>query len=186
MKIRNLQKPTSTIQNTPSQKSDVKNMMSVEEAIKQHNQRKGDKHRAWKTLEFYSKSGDMTATYYKGYYLLKNLLKFAYSKEDRFEQAANLFKEAADKGDILLAQLQYAICLYQGIGVQEDSKLAFEYFCKAAYKGDSTAMFNVGIMYYNGDGVDTNVDEGIYWIKLAAYQDVASAIEFLKDMNITI
>ncbi|CAG8549604.1 13144_t:CDS:2, partial [Gigaspora rosea] len=154
---------TSSNKNIPlipaSKKSYVRNIMSIEEAIKQHDLKDGNICKAWESFEFYSKLGDMTAKYYKGYYLLKNLMKFRDNKEDRLKRAANLFKEAADEGDMMKAQLRYANCLCKGTGVIKNSKLAHKYFSKAADKGSLEAIFNVGNMYYKGIGVNKNVKE---------------------------
>ncbi|CAG8747523.1 16452_t:CDS:1, partial [Racocetra fulgida] len=102
----------------------------------------------------------------------------------RLNQAAKLFKEAADDGDMTISQYYYAACLYNGLGVERDLKSAFEYFCKAAHKGDANSMFNVGNMYYEGVGVEKNVKEGIHWIKMAAYNELSSAVKFCEEKNI--
>ncbi|CAG8484894.1 12459_t:CDS:2 [Dentiscutata heterogama] len=176
---------TSTDQNVSSQKKAyIKNIMSIEDAIKQHNKMDGDKAKAWESFEFYSQLGDATAKYYKAYYLYKNFLESPCSKEQRLNQAAKLFKEAADDGDITISQYYYAVCLYHGLGVEKDLKSAYEYFCKAAHKGDANSMFNIGNMYYEGVGVEKNVEEGIHWIKMAAYNDLASAVKLCEEKSI--
>ncbi|CAG8463164.1 12129_t:CDS:2 [Cetraspora pellucida] len=110
---------------------------------------------------------DTTAKYYKAHYLYKNFLEPQCSREQRLNQAAKLFKETADDSDMTISQYYYAS--------------AFEYFCKAAHKGDASSMFNVGNMYYEGVGVEKNVKEGIHWIKMAAYNDVASAVKLWEE-----
>ncbi|CAG8807062.1 19304_t:CDS:2, partial [Racocetra persica] len=138
-------------------------IMPIEEAVKQHKLKDGNINEAWKSFEFYSKLGDTTAKYYKGYYLSNNLMCLSGNKEDRFKQAANLFKEAADEGDVMKAQIQYASYLS---------------------KGNPHAIFNVGNMYYKGIGVNKNVRKGTTLIKSAAYEGYVPAIKFCKENKI--
>ncbi|CAG8590735.1 5715_t:CDS:2 [Dentiscutata erythropus] len=166
---------TSTDQNGSSQKKAyIKNIMSIEDAVKQHNKMDGDKAKAWESFEFYSQLG---------IFIHFNRLPPC-SKEQRLNQAAKLFKEAADDGDITISQYYYAVCLYHGLGVEKDLQSAYGYFCKAAHKGDANSMFNVGNMYYEGVGVEKNVEEGIHWIKMAAYNDLASAVKLCEEKGI--
>jgi len=39
-------------------------------------------------------------------------------------------------------------------GIEQDYNKAFELFSKAAKQGNSTAMYHLGVMYYNGTGVE--------------------------------
>ncbi|CAG8532770.1 21593_t:CDS:2 [Cetraspora pellucida] len=178
---------TSTNKNTsPTLTSFIRSIMPIEEAIKQHKLKDGNRQEAWKPFEFYSKLGDTTAKYYKAYYLYKNLMRLCGNEEDRLKQATNLFKEAADEGDMLKAQIQYASCLYKGTGVVKNLSLALKYFSKAADKGDSEAIFNVGNMYYKGLGVNKNVKKGITLIKSAAFKGYKTAIMFCKANKISL
>src|SRR5882724_459022 len=47
-----------------------------------------------------------------------------------------------------------------------DEKKAFIWFKRAADQGHSTAQFNVGDMYLDGEGVERNMDEGHRWLTL--------------------
>jgi len=187
-KLYKLNNSTSIKQNSSStniiMKPNLQNILSMEEAIKNINHKDGSKEDAWKTFEEYAKFDDMTAKYWKGHCLFYNLIPFSYEKDERDQQAAKLFKETADKGDVMLAQFQYGNCLTNGRGVEKNSELALKYFSKAADKGHSPAMYNLGMMQYKGLGIEVNKDEGIYWMKLAAYNDLAAAIKFCKENSI--
>ncbi|CAG8753995.1 13920_t:CDS:1, partial [Cetraspora pellucida] len=63
-------------------------------------------------------------------------------------------------------------------GVVKNLSLALKYFTKAADKGDSEAIFNVGNMYYKGLGVNKNVKKGTTLIKSAAFKGYETAIMF--------
>ena len=46
---------------------------------------------------------------------------------------------------------------------------------KAAKQGDAFAQFNLGVMYYNGDGVPQDYSEAAKWYRKAAEQGHAKA-----------
>ena len=46
---------------------------------------------------------------------------------------------------------------------------------KAAEQGDAVAQFNLGVMYYGGEGVPQDYEEALRWYKLAAEQGYAVA-----------
>ena len=45
----------------------------------------------------------------------------------------------------------------------------------AAEQGDANAQYNLGVYYYNGEGVDQNYAEAVKWFRLAAEQGFATA-----------
>jgi TPR repeat protein len=45
----------------------------------------------------------------------------------------------------------------------------------AAQQGVAQAQFNLGVMYFNGEGVGEDIDQAILWIEKAARQDMAIA-----------
>lgn len=63
---------------------------------------------------------------------------------------------------------------------------AFEEFREAAIAGHATAQFNVGMMYYRGEGVPQDVIKAYGWIELATQQrgakDLLEAQEILSVM----
>lgn len=46
-------------------------------------------------------------------------------------------------------------------GVERNRKLGFEWYSRGAEAGDSTAIFNLGIMYENGEYVEKNLTEAL-------------------------
>jgi TPR repeat protein len=59
--------------------------------------------------------------------------------------------------------------------VRNDYVTALTKFRRAAEKNDSSAQFNLGNMYYLGQGVAQDYAEAVRWYKLAAAQGYASA-----------
>lgn len=66
-----------------------------------------------------------------------------------------------------------------GIGVPSNSKLAADWFMKAADQGAAVAQFNLGVLYENGIGVAKDNAIATEWYDKAAAQGYAPAIESL-------
>ena len=78
---------------------------------------------------------------------------------------------------IFLAQVAYADEVKEGLKAlnRGDYKAAFEIWKPLAKKGNSTAQFNLGLMYDKGDGVRQNFPKAFRWYRLAAKQGNVSA-----------
>jgi TPR repeat protein len=57
---------------------------------------------------------------------------------------------------------------YGAPGVEKDRDKALEWFRKAAKDGSAKAAFNLGVAYYNGDGLPANPDEACKWFLISA------------------
>lgn len=151
----------------------------------EHKKKDGNRRKAWKCFEAYAAVGDITAKYWKGYYLYYNLVEGSeLSEQERASEAAKLFKEVADESDMPEAQLRYGNCLFKGEGVKKNITDAAEYFKRAAENGNATAMFNMGKIYYHGMGVKQDIGEGERYLKLAAYNKQKQAVEMCKEKKI--
>jgi len=73
---------------------------------------------------------------------------------------------------MVLASLLYADDFSEGMKAVNNGnyKKAFELFQKVANDGDVTAQYNLGLMYYNGDGVRQSYIEAVKWYRKAANQ----------------
>ena len=56
---------------------------------------------------------------------------------------------------------------------------SFAYFEKAAQKGSASAQYSLGVLYYNGDGVDKDPTKAIQWLTQAAMNDSTKAMLLL-------
>ena len=72
------------------------------------------------------------------------------------------------------------------IGIEQDLPKALEYFEKAAEDGFKVAMYNAGKMYYRGTIGEKDMEKGIQYLRLAAYNNFERAIKFCKDNNVTL
>ncbi|CAG8524048.1 1843_t:CDS:2 [Ambispora leptoticha] len=159
--------------------------ISLAEAIKEH--RKKNKKLAWDTFNEYKGIGDLLGKYWVGYYLYYNILDWTEAekpKEQRLRDAANLFKQAADDGEIPEAELRYGYCLWKGDGVEKDASHALKYFIRSADHGNTIAMYNVGNSYYNGLGTKKDQKKGEEYLKLAAYHGHQEATKMCKTNGI--
>jgi TPR repeat protein len=59
---------------------------------------------------------------------------------------------------------------------------AYDWFKKAADKNDEKAMYAIGLMYKNGEGVDKSLAEARKWFQKAADKGNADAKEELKKL----
>ncbi|CAB5380525.1 unnamed protein product [Rhizophagus irregularis] len=64
-----------------------------------------------------------------------------------------LFKEAADKGDIDSIN-NLGKCYQSGIGIEKDEIREFELYKEAAKMGDVNSLYNLGVCYHYGIGTD--------------------------------
>lgn len=73
------------------------------------------------------------------------------------------------------AQYNLGLIHYEGRGVRQDYKKAFEWFTKAANQGDSGAQNILGVMYDNGQGVRQDHYKAKEWYIKAVNQGNAAA-----------
>lgn len=73
--------------------------------------------------------------------------------------------------------LSFGANFQDGVNAYEkgDYKTAFTIFEDLASKGDADSQRNLGLMYYNGQGVKQDYKKAIEWYEKAATQGYASA-----------
>jgi TPR repeat protein len=71
------------------------------------------------------------------------------------------------------------------LGVAKNEAEAVSWYRKAADKGESLAMFNLGHMLANGWGVSKNEAEAVSWYRKAARLGVKEAQDALRRRNLT-
>ncbi|KAF0457459.1 kinase-like protein [Gigaspora margarita] len=159
-------------------------MMSVDQAIEEHQKPDGNKQKAWESFKYHAELGDIIAKYWVGYYLYHSILpEHKENRQENLQHAAILFKEAADHGKVE-AQLRYGFCLWQGDGVPVNWDEAMRYLKLAADNGNPTAMYNVGSAYWIGKGVIKDQEIGSKYLKMAAKKDQHNAIAMCKKLGI--
>ena len=87
--------------------------------------------------------------------------------ELNYTEAVKWFEMAADQGSEG-AIVSLAGLYNNGLGVELDFERAMDLYREGS--DNSTAQFNIGIMYRRGDGVDADLEEAAEWIERAADQ----------------
>jgi hypothetical protein len=88
-------------------------------------------------------------------------------QKENLPLAYQLYEAAAECGDIE-ARTKVAYCLYNGIGVEKDTKRAFALYEQLAKEGNEKGMANLGLIYCKGEGVQKDIQKAIYWSTRAA------------------
>ncbi|QEY26908.1 tetratricopeptide repeat protein [Neisseria zalophi] len=103
--------------------------------------------------------GDMAAHH-------KLLSDTALTHKEAYEEAkqAALMFQKADQA------YQAAFACHYGLNRPQDYLLARKLYLQAAELHHSKAQTNLGMMYYNGQGVDNDPDQAAYWFEQAANQ----------------
>ncbi|CAB4477510.1 unnamed protein product [Rhizophagus irregularis] len=157
------------------------NYLTIDKAVEEHKKGTMDKSIIYKCFDAYANMGNPKAKYYKAYYISKGWSDLICSQGERYKITANLYKEAADRGDEYPdAQLRYALMAMQGKGVEKDMDVAIEYLLKAANNDHLVAMFNVATYYF----ANNNNEMGKYYMIMAASKKYEEAINYCKVNNI--
>lgn len=94
---------------------------------------------------------------------------------------AATYLERAAKHNILNAMMLLADLLYKADGVPQDYARAMLLYKQAAAKGNTAAMWNIGIMYKNGLSVKPNYIIALQWFAYAAEKGMLP--NFQKQLN---
>ncbi|MFQ6622601.1 hypothetical protein Gotur_003033 [Gossypium turneri] len=74
----------------------------------------------------------------------------------------------ASVGGHVRAQYQLALCLHQGLGVEQNLQEAVKWYLKAAEGGYVRAMYNASLCYTFGEGLSHSRRQARKWMKRAA------------------
>ncbi|WP_371187182.1 tetratricopeptide repeat protein [Thalassotalea maritima] len=78
---------------------------------------------------------------------------------------------------------QQAISYYQGnMGYEQDIDEAFRLFKQAAHDGHPYAQINLAQMYRDGESVEVNYNQALYWFSEARKQGIAYASEEYSEL----
>jgi len=64
----------------------------------------------------------------------------------------------------------------------KDPVLAIQWYRRAAERGQSDAQYNLGFMYVLGEGIQSDSEEGLRWLRLAAAQGEGAAMRLMADL----
>jgi TPR repeat protein len=92
--------------------------------------------------------------------------KEAYDNKN-YEEAINLYKKAANKGNVR-AMVLIGNLYREGKEIPQNYQEAMSWYKKAGNEGDSYSLARIGDMYGDGLGVNQDYSEAIQWYKKAA------------------
>ena len=69
-------------------------------------------------------------------------------------------------------------------GVNKHHRKAFQWFCRAAEKGNKSGQYHLGMMYRNGQGVSIDIKKAVYWLHLSAEQNYLPSIIALQNIGL--
>lgn len=88
---------------------------------------------------------------------------FQYKDDAELQQGISLLRKGIGYG-VASCLTTLAFCHQEGVGVPKKAEQAFRWYKKAAEAGDPVSYFNVGSMYYYGDGCQVNDAEAWKWL----------------------
>ena len=97
----------------------------------------------------------------------------AYSKGE-LESAASIFLQLAEMGDPI-AQYNIGVMFENGKGIEQDYKIAQNWYKRSAEQDNIEAAYALGSIYYKGKGLEKNNEEAFKWFKIAAEKGFAAA-----------
>jgi TPR repeat protein len=75
-------------------------------------------------------------------------------------------------------------CYQSATGTKVDMEKAVELFKKAANLGHEVAQYNLALSHENGDGIEKDIDQAIYWYEQSGFQNAKSRLKNLKAADI--
>ncbi len=75
----------------------------------------------------------------------------------------------------IYARYHLAVCYSEGLGVEQDHRLAANWYKESAERGYAGAQAYLGYCYYLGIGVEKNHSEAVRWYRIAADQGFSGA-----------
>ncbi|PTQ75471.1 tetratricopeptide repeat protein [Celeribacter persicus] len=113
-----------------------------------------------------------------GYYLAR-MLELGLGVEADPVAAMQFYRQSAEGGNVE-ALNRVALMHYRGeAGVAQDYEQAARLFGLAAEQGDRNALFNLGKLYFEGEGVEKDAGQAIAYYRQAAEKDHILALNTL-------
>ena len=115
-----------------------------------------------------AENGRKRASIYQGFWYIRNRDKIPKEPEFMVKYMNDVMDYIEDEDDELVAYGTFARIYRDGITTRKDPVKAYDYYVKAAEKGDPWGMAMVGQSLMYGDGVAKNGKEALAWNEKAA------------------
>lgn len=88
--------------------------------------------------------------------------------QGQYKAAMTLYLDIVEKTQSVEAMYNIANMYYLGQGVLKDYKIAYDWYERAADKGDALSMYNISLLYERGEGVRQDDRDSFKWCEKAA------------------
>jgi TPR repeat protein len=105
---------------------------------------------------------------------------YAYLQGD-YETAYNTMISLANTSDDKIAQYYLGVMYMKGQGVEQDYKVASEWFRKASEQGLAVAMYKLARLYTKGEGVPKDLEFAYVWYSVGAVHNHEKSINILDE-----
>lgn len=116
----------------------------------------------------------------KAQYNLAMIYIDEHSIKQDYEKGLEILRSLAESD--AHSQNALGLCYFNGYGVDQDYRLALQWYSKAAKQGLGIAEYNIGVMFIHGYGVKQDLKEAAAWIYKAAMKNEAIAVESMGDL----
>ena len=119
----------------------------------------------------------------------QTLLGEIYNEQGDSEKTAMWWVRASNAGyqparNLLAMKYYYGGSVFgQEPGWDQDFTAAFKLWSEDAKQGIASSQFMTGLMYFNGEGVEKNLSEAWFWLKLALENDYKLATDVLIEVS---
>jgi TPR repeat protein len=157
----------------------------------------------------YSAAGDVESQFRLAYYYLFSGFDHGYAQREEMEDLlrsaaakkhasavywlSHLSPDDQERDALLLqagelgsleAQRELGACYATGKWTgPRDAARAAEWYLLAAQRGEPEAQYHIGFLYLQGEGIATDVDEGLRWLRSSAAQGNGAARRLLAEMQ---
>lgn len=135
-----------------------------------------------KAVELYRKAAGLG--YRDSQYTLGQMLRDGEGVERNVQEAIYWYGKAAEQGDF--DALTWIAEIYDNgrdYDLPEDNIKAIELYHRAAKEGSTRAFYEIGLNYYQGDGVKQDLQEALRWLSIAKNRDFDRAQERIDEIE---
>ena len=115
-------------------------------------------------------------------YALAMLYRMGKGVDKNDTQSTKLFKLSATNSGGEMASFQLANSYYYGIGIKQSFTDAIKWYELASKKGNTYAMYRLGLIFANGYGVEKNNSIAFLWLRIASNLNHKAATESLSQL----
>lgn len=145
---------------------------------------KEDSERGFRLLESYAKTKNTIDAWYHIYYIArKQNIKYAVRS---LENILLISRDTSNKYVRTAFLRLYEAYYFEKFGCTKNAGKAFTYLLPLAQSKYATdiQLYNIGYMYYHGEGTESNTDQALYYMRAAASKGHSGAKGFIEEYEL--